>query len=267
MNSNPNQVFDIRANPDTFSITELEEAILANPIDIIPRIILSKKMGINESHELLLYINDRTFVHQLMQEDQNSMTIEQIKGSMNHIKAPKSLEIVDEILPLKDENENLQVELTNATETIKADEEIDQNTVILIKEYPENETIDTPQIQIEELEKSNRKTRKKSRKKNKYKLNEYSGISPYSQWLLSFKSDDIEKKIKKEQKIAKKKAFDEAANRSIKKSANILSEPLAELLVTQGHLDEAKKMYELLMIKYPEKSIYFAEKINQIIKI
>jgi hypothetical protein len=168
---------------------------------------------------------------------------------------------------LKNDNQNLQVELTNATETIKADEEIDQNTVILIKEYPENETIDTPQIQIEELEKSNRKTRKKSRKKNKYKLNEYSGISPYSQWLLSFKSDDIEKKIKKEQKIAKKKAFDEAANRSIKKSANILSEPLAELLVTQGHLDEAKKMYELLMIKYPEKSIYFAEKINQIIKI
>ena len=58
----------------------------------------------------------------------------------------------------------------------------------------------------------------------------------------------------------------EEARKSITKSNTIVSEPLAEILAIQGHLDDAKKMYEQLMMKYPEKSSYFAAKINLLIK-
>ncbi len=83
---------------------------------------------------------------------------------------------------------------------------------------------------------------------------------------MSFKEDDIDQKIKKEEKAAKKRKLEESARKSITKSNTIVSEPLAEILAIQGHLDDAKKMYEQLMMKYPEKSSYFAAKINLLIK-
>jgi len=98
-------------------------------------------------------------------------------------------------------------------------------------------------------------------------LKEYSGISDFSKWLLSFKKDDVEKRIKKEEKAARKKIIEDNARKSVTKSSAIISEPLAEILASQGHLDDAKKMYEQLMHKYPEKSSYFAAKINNLIKI
>ncbi len=45
---------------------------------------------------------------------------------------------------------------------------------------------------------------------------------------------------------------------------DLVSEQLAQLYYKQGHLDRALKMYEKLFLKYPEKSIYFANLIQEI---
>jgi len=45
---------------------------------------------------------------------------------------------------------------------------------------------------------------------------------------------------------------------------DIISEPLAQLYYKQGYLDRALKIYEKLILKYPEKSIYFASLIQEI---
>ncbi|MCO6463089.1 MAG: hypothetical protein J5I52_02950 [Saprospiraceae bacterium] len=110
-------------------------------------------------------------------------------------------------------------------------------------------------------------SQKRKKMKKKFKLKEFSGISDYSQWLMSFKKEDLEKKIRKEEKKAKKRELEESARKSITKSDAIVSEPLADILVQQGHFDDAKKMYEHLMHKYPEKSSYFAAKIENLLKI
>ncbi|MCX7862251.1 MAG: hypothetical protein N2449_04590 [Bacteroidales bacterium] len=44
----------------------------------------------------------------------------------------------------------------------------------------------------------------------------------------------------------------------------IVSEQLAQIYYQQGHLEQALKMYEKLFLKYPEKSIYFANLIQEI---
>lgn len=44
----------------------------------------------------------------------------------------------------------------------------------------------------------------------------------------------------------------------------IVSETLAQLYYKQGYFDKALKMYEKLILKYPEKSIYFASSIQEI---
>ena len=38
----------------------------------------------------------------------------------------------------------------------------------------------------------------------------------------------------------------------------------ADLLIAQGQISKAKKMYEALCLKFPEKSLYFAKKIKQL---
>ena len=51
---------------------------------------------------------------------------------------------------------------------------------------------------------------------------------------------------------------------SVFERTNIVSETLAELYVKQGATDKAVKMYEALKLKYPEKSVIFAEIIKRI---
>ena len=50
--------------------------------------------------------------------------------------------------------------------------------------------------------------------------------------------------------------------KSITDDENIISETLADLLVFQGQNSKAMKMYHALILKFPEKSIYFAKKIE-----
>ena len=54
--------------------------------------------------------------------------------------------------------------------------------------------------------------------------------------------------------------------KSITEDNNIISETLANLLVAQGQSSKAVKMYQALCLKFPEKSIYFAKKIEQLVK-
>lgn len=58
----------------------------------------------------------------------------------------------------------------------------------------------------------------------------------------------------------------EIAESSVADHADITSETLAELLAAQHQYAKAIKMYERLMLKYPEKSTFFAEKIENLKK-
>ena len=56
-------------------------------------------------------------------------------------------------------------------------------------------------------------------------------------------------------------------HKSVTDNEGIASETLADLLARQGAVDRATKMYERLMLIFPEKSAYFAAKIEQLKKI
>jgi hypothetical protein len=73
--------------------------------------------------------------------------------------------------------------------------------------------------------------------------------------------DPIEKEKKKKKK--KKKMHDLAA-KSIEEDEDLVSEMLANILALQGHKKQAKTMYEKLCLLFPEKSDYFAAKIEKL---
>jgi TolA-binding protein len=44
----------------------------------------------------------------------------------------------------------------------------------------------------------------------------------------------------------------------------VATETLADIYATQGHKDKAIEIYEQLILKYPEKHIYFAAQIERL---
>lgn len=102
-----------------------------------------------------------------------------------------------------------------------------------------------------------------------FKLKDYEGVSSYTNWLLEQESingkKELEPMSKKKKKAKKKKSkskVPKAASDSLKKRSTIISEPLANILAMQGHKKKAAKMYKQLGLIFPEKSSYFAAKIQ-----
>lgn len=89
----------------------------------------------------------------------------------------------------------------------------------------------------------------------------------FSNWLLQFSSirgGNLSKFEKLKKKERKKNKTARAAELSIVKSKQLVSEPLARLLATQGHFAKAIEMYEQLILNFPEKSAYFALQIKKL---
>jgi hypothetical protein len=77
-------------------------------------------------------------------------------------------------------------------------------------------------------------------------------------------SAPIEKPAKNRSKEDPIKAI---VHKSVTDNEGLASETLADLLARQGAVERAVKMYERLMLIFPEKSTYFAAKIEQLKKI
>ncbi len=277
---------------DEISVSELEGLIADFPYADTFKVLLAKKMSSGVSHSLAIQRNDIQ-----LPNFQNEGEIAP-EGDIQYAILEK--EVVEQIEETADENtasednqnivadiETIEELIDDSTSMVNNDEtktmmeldvEVEEGQVVEEIVSLENNPIvienDTEELESDDLyfesddEKPKKKHKKsKKNKADKFGLKEYSGISDFSKWLLSFKKDDVEKRIKKEEKAARKKIIEDNARKSVTKSSAIISEPLAEILASQGHLDDSKKMYEQLMHKYPEKSSYFAAKINNLIKI
>jgi hypothetical protein len=111
-------------------------------------------------------------------------------------------------------------------------------------------------------------------------------VMSFSEWLLHFKnSTEKMKEETKDQKALKtmwqkeklaaaieeeneeipENVFEMAVN-SIAKEEGLVSEPLAEIYIKQGKYDRAIEMYRKLSLRNPQKSVYFARKIEEALK-
>ena len=158
-------------------------------------------------------------------------------------------------------------------------------------EHPESQELSGERIDSEE--KDEVETKKPMSKEQKAEivdtiLKEHeSELSGFTKWLIKqergvdlaeeksgSKSDKKKKKRsdqKKKKKKKKKKAKSKKKNKlqklieySIVEDEEAVTETYADLLAAQGHIDKAVELYSKLQLKFPEKSGYFARKIDEL---
>ena len=80
--------------------------------------------------------------------------------------------------------------------------------------------------------------------------------------------DLVENFIKNDPKITPGKSreygLEDLAKESLVDNEEFVTETLAEIYASQGNISKAKRAFQLLSLKYPEKSIYFAARIKQL---
>jgi hypothetical protein len=120
-------------------------------------------------------------------------------------------------------------------------------------------------------------------KEEKHSFNEWLKITRFEPIDRSFKPEkkDVLKPIEKTNKIVEfiqeskkkerpKKEFfspNQAAKESLTENNSLMTETLAKVYLEQGHLDKAITAYEILSLKYPQKSGLFANQIKAIKQI
>jgi len=57
---------------------------------------------------------------------------------------------------------------------------------------------------------------------------------------------------------------EDISTKSIEEPEELASEPLAQIYISQGYFEKALAVYEKLCLKYPEKSSYFADRIQKV---
>ncbi len=143
------------------------------------------------------------------------------------------------VAEVKKEKKSVEI-ITKTTEPTEIKHVLDENVVALLFEKPS----DLPDnlFGFNSL---------KSSKENNEKLD------------LEDTSDDLED-IFAVKKKKKKKQMHELAAKSIEENNDLMSETLADLLAWQGNNKKAIEMYAKLCLQFPEKSDYFAAKIEKL---
>jgi len=184
----------------------------------------------------------------------------------NYEKEPKK---ESKVLDLTDENlEEVDMEVVNELPeqipTLKEKDEIEEEEN---EEYPD-QMIFTDKVGKKKKRKKNKKT---TMSKTQYRWSSetaadfnMTSLDPFTEWIntvdgVENTSIKVGKKKKKKKKKKQKKKY-----KSLEAKPEIASEALATLLTNQGHYNEAIEMYKQLSLKNPEKSSFFAAKIETI---
>jgi tetratricopeptide (TPR) repeat protein len=245
---NKEQFIEYLTHPEQLnndSISELTEIIESFPYFQSARILLTinlfKEENIRYNSELKLtavYAGCRNILKKhIDRAGKERVRIDYTKEQEKE----KKREPEDEHLPAE---ETVKEENKTTVENNTQDQQettTEEDTIAQLKKIIEKRIRD-----IEE-EKNGKNPEKKPGKKKKFEL--------------------IDEFIAKEPTISRPKAkfYDpvESAKQSVVEQEDIVSETLARIYYDQGYFEKAVKMYQKLILKYPEKSSYFAALIEK----
>ncbi|MFT6882437.1 MAG: hypothetical protein ACJAVY_001235 [Marinoscillum sp.] len=174
------------------------------------------------------------------------------------VSSAKPIDSPDEVVPEKKASKGVSPKKKTPTKEVKSKEISDIAKKALTKLVSKKPQEDTSKKPSEEIAKGESKDEpKKKSLSNSSKKSEQDEIISYF--------IETNPSIPKGATINTVK-IDDLAGESTVLHPDISSEYLAEIYLEQGHKDRAIQIYEALMVRFPEKSIYFAaiiKKLNQ----
>ncbi len=197
----------------------------------------------------------------LVVENEEKSAIDRLFEEMDEEEEPKSEEELDFLkskIPFVVTNDEEEIEEKAPSDTSTLQPAPKQSFSSWLKQFqpPLSQAIESaPPKPIKEEESKGELEQKKAKENKKKERNEK---------MKAFLKAQKKKKKKKKKKEKKAKPTLTLASKSISESEDVLSETLASLLATQGYADKAIQMYERLGLIFPEKSAYFAGKIEEL---
>lgn len=199
------------------------------------------------------------------------MISKQIEQNNKQSEKAKNQEIKNEIEQTKEQTNTKQAAIE-----IKDNKEIPQKEQFNIKEENEKIEIETKKEIKEQID--NKEQNQLEQKNNKEHIetevkqeSKKTAADKILERLSNRKKEPqniIEEFMEKQPSIDRKKeptTQEDLSEKSVKEM-EIVTERLAEIYVLQGLKDKAIEVYEKLILKYPEKSVYFAQKIEDLKK-
>ena len=256
------------------------------------------------------YSTDRTFLYHTMQNlhtpksttmpeqivdlttafDDQILVLEEPPVSEFEILVAPPQHTTSSTLSFNESPKNLPIETTSATEPLVilpieeidlseeeineiADTHIEEEVLLNVTEFTDNEMIKESDDLIEEPINANKK------------INTKDAYTPdFMEWLSGLEAPEVypydnKNKIRTVKKAKprpastapkvmadKGKRLKKLIEKSLDTNEEIISETLAELFVLQGKKKKAIKMYQQLSLKFPEKSANFAAQIKKLMK-
>ena len=142
-------------------------------------------------------------------------------------------------------------------ESLEAEEDLQEDIFQkwMSKLYSSSDSVpETAELQSEGIENAAKNSQKENQSKKTEKL----------KIIDNFLSGNIQ--IKPKSTSISEKENKDLSKKYTETSPDLMTETLAELYLTQGHIDKAIQAFEILKLKNPEKSTYFARRIHDLKK-
>ncbi len=247
---------------------ELLEAIEIDSIDVA-----SENRVKEEIQEIVFEEGQAEYSSESDEKDSPGLEIEHsvldLTASMKDIKTDSTETIgsIHEIMFLSE----IEIPYEESDTAIKDEEEEDSLSFsdwlnngkpVQAPQSTDNEEETPPMIKVRKRKKKMKKNDAKSKKTKEKKSKKKLEVKDKAK--VSKKNKKKAKHKKKEKKKKRNNKIKVIAKISVSKNEDIVAENLAKILVAQGKIKEAKSMYKKLILKFPEKSTLFAQKLKDI---
>jgi len=272
----------VEGDLDEYSLEVLETIVEENPWFSLAHMALAKRY-FDSNHsgytdqlgKAAVYVGSPSILYDIIMEPEQSLAHENVEPEIKQDSVAES-DVVEETIEESNGEPTGPEETPEMIPTIPELDELETNLVVeAISDSIEKEVtpVSTPEIVDEKavgIDASNLSSLSQWMLKRSGEVGFTSEPSSFREKLTVSMSpmDLIDRFIESSPKITPKKVADYStenlAKESLVEDESLITETMAKIYAQQGKLEKARRSYRLLILKYPEKSVYFAAQLKKL---